>query len=79
MPPRGQTSWQRHCVLRLSVCPSVCSFVCYQTCEHSILQTNELILMQTDRSDLQGKDRKCSTLGVRRSEVEITQSQNGSQ
>jgi len=49
------------------------SFVSYQTCkhEHDNVKENELSSIQIGTSDPHGKDKKRSTLGVRRSNVKV--------
>ena len=47
-------------------------FVYYQTYGHGILKINELTLMQIGASGLQRKGVKRSTLGVRRSKIDVT-------
>ena len=55
----------------LSTCPLVRPFVHQQTREHDILQTNKPILMPTGTSGPYGEGMKRSTLGVRRSTVNV--------
>jgi len=68
----ASASWQADALCYQPLRPSVRPSVRYQTCEHNILEVNEPILMQTDVSGLRRKGMKQSSLGVRRSKVEIT-------
>jgi len=56
-----------------SVCLSVCPFVCYQTYEHYILKMNDPILVPVGISGQWGMGMTCSTFGIRRSNVKVTQ------
>ena len=44
----------------------------YHSCEHNVLQTDELVLMQTGTSGSQGKGMKRSTSWVKRSKIKVS-------
>ena len=63
-------------ILRLSVHPSVRSFVRCQSCEYNILERNKPILTQTGASGPRGKGIKRSTLRVKRSRSHAAEIRN---